>query len=88
MSYFPDGVVYIIVPIADVTNEMINNVKMSFNTTLSTMRQTLPAAPIQKKVLKLKEPVSSVFNNYKWYNRAGMLAYLSDPENGFYEEEA
>lgn len=68
MSHFPDGVVYIIVPTLSETEEMLNNMKRSFNVTSDTLRRSDPLDLPQQTLYKVKEPVSAAFNGYTWYN--------------------
>lgn len=73
MSYFaPRDVVYIIVPTADITTEMVNNMKMSFNSTTDTLRESNDG----KTLFKIKVPVSAAFNGYTWYNLEDITAEM------------
>lgn len=65
MSYFSNGVVYIIVPASEVTFTMVNNSKMSFNSSLETLRKSNDGSLV---LFKVKDPVDSSFNNYQWHN--------------------
>ena len=77
MSYFRNGVVYIIVPDADITNEMENNAKKSFDVVLSTMRTSTD----DETLFKIKiEFVGSAFNSYAWYNREDILVEMEKTE--------
>lgn len=69
MSYFIDGIVNVLVPTVDITNEMENNMKRSFNTTRKTARKSLDKT---LTLCKLKEPISNVFNVYEWLNTPDM----------------
>ena len=66
MSYFTDGIVYVIVTTTDITNEMENSMKSNANTTKDTARKSLDGA---LTVCKLKEPISNAFNGYVWFNK-------------------
>lgn len=69
MSYFPKGVVYILVPELSVTNEMLNNMKRDFHVNSSTIRKSNELLASDRDwVFKVKEPISAVFNGYTWYN--------------------
>lgn len=69
MSYFTNKIIYIIVPSADVTEEMINCSKKSFYVTGDRTANSLRKNIANDKILfKIKEPLGNVFNNYKWYN--------------------
>ncbi len=77
MSYFDCDVIWIIVPTADITNEMVNNMKLGFSTTDDTMRKSNDGT---LTLMKVKSPVSPVFNGYKWYNEKDIRAELAKPE--------
>jgi len=77
MSYFINGIVYIIVPDTDITNEMINNVKKDFYTD-GTERKTTSGTP--KTLFKVRTPISAIFNGYIWYNHKDILIELDKPE--------
>lgn len=77
MSYFTNGVIYVIVPTGDITNEMINNAKESYYTTGATLRTSTDGL---KSLFKIKQPISAVFNGYHWYNEAEVKQVLDDPE--------
>jgi len=80
MSHFPDGIVYVIVPNADLTEEMINNVKKDFNVignkTTNTCRESTDD-PV-RTLMKVKSPVSAVFNGYEWFNSTEIKLQLTD----------
>lgn len=73
MSYLINGVAYIIVNTADVTEEMINTMKVSFNTTATTIRTSDDGL---LKLFKIKGQISSVFRGYKWFNSVDILVEL------------
>ena len=77
MSYFGNGVVYIIVPTIDVSNEMINNTKVSFSSTVSSLRKSID---LTLTLFKTKSPVSGVFNGYAWYNYQDINPVLDSAE--------
>lgn len=66
MSYFKNDIIYIIVNTVDVTNEMYNNMKKSFNSDVTSQRKNTNDT---KRLFKLKSPISAVFNDYIWYNK-------------------
>ncbi len=79
MSYFINNVVYVIVPVADITEEMFNNVKLDFNTNGNISSNGLKKNTLGDKVLfKLLKPISNVFVPYTWFNRADALVILRD----------
>lgn len=80
MSYFSNGIIYIIIPDVQITQEMINNMKTSFNSTTSTCGHTLSSATIQKTLFKVKAPVNSAFEGYTWYNNETIKAALVGPD--------
>lgn len=63
-SPFKNGVVYLIIPTADLTTEMINISKKHFNVTSGTLRKS---SDTTQTILKVKEPVDPLFNGYTWY---------------------
>lgn len=77
MSYFTDDIIYIIMPIADITNEMENNVKKSFNSTVATSRKSLDGTLI---VCKLKQPISNAFNGFVWLNKEDIKKEMAKAE--------
>lgn len=74
MSYFGNDIIYVIVPTIMVTEEMINNSKRDFNTDSDSLRTSVDGL---NKLFKVKQPVSSVFNGYEWYNQDDILAILA-----------
>lgn len=78
MSYFSDGVIYIIVPTLSATTQMWNELKRHFNANSSTVRRSTGTP--EKILFKVKDPVSSVFDGYYWYNHDEIIAILDDPE--------
>ena len=81
MSYFKNGVAYVLVPKLDVTTEMINNSKRDFNANLSTLRESNQAQDADKKILfKVKHPFSAIFNGYPWFNHKEILVELEKSE--------
>ena len=85
MSYFKNGIAYIEIPDADITEEMVNNTKRDFNADASTLTHTNVAATIQRTIFKAKTPISPVFNGYMWNNLGDILivkahADYADPE--------
>lgn len=77
MSYFRNGVIYVIVPTADITTEMINIMKLSFNSTPTSLRET---GARDKTLFKIKNPTSSVFNSYIWFNSRDIKIELKKEE--------
>lgn len=77
MSYFPDNIIYVIVPTADITNEMENNMKMSYNGDKDSIRKNTGDT---KRIFKLIAPVNDVFMGYKWYSHKDILAELENAE--------
>ena len=80
MSYFPDGVAYIIIPDDDISTEMINNTKISFNSDYDTLRKTLPGVSPKQVLFKVITPVSSVFDGYEWFNIATIKIEMAKVE--------
>lgn len=80
MSYFNDGVEYIIVPDSAITEDMINNTKKAFNSVIDTLRGTLPEVAVAKTVFKVKDPISSAFNGFEWLNHKSVLVVMAGPE--------
>lgn len=78
MSYFEGGIIYIIVPTTSVTTEMINNMKVSFNSTEDTIR--VSTGTPEKKLFKVKNPISSAFNGYEWFSHNDILFELEKQE--------
>ena len=77
MSYFERGVVFIEVPNSEITEEMINNMKRDFNSTRATQRTTVSTATIQRTILKVRSPISPVFNGFVWNNSKDILVIVS-----------
>jgi len=77
VSYFNDKILYIIVPTDDLTNEMENNVKRDYNSTRETFRKNIAGT---EYVLKVRAPISSVFNGYEWLNQKDILVEMAKPE--------
>lgn len=77
MSYFTDGTIYIIIPIVDITNEMENNVKKGFNSTIATSRKSLDGTLV---LCKLKEPISNAFNGFVWLNKKDIKKEMAKAE--------
>ena len=76
MSYFNDGIIYIIVPVDDVTEHMINNSKMFFNTEYETMRESND----NRVLFKIKAPVHEAFDGYEWFNKISIKEEMKKPE--------
>jgi hypothetical protein len=69
MSYFPDGVIFVIVPTDDVTEEMVNNSKRSFYVTGSASENSFrKSVDGTSTLIKVRAPASAVFDGYSWYN--------------------
>lgn len=68
MSYFKGEPIYIIVPTSEITEEMLNNTKMSFNSDLDSMRKTIAGVVPELTLFKMRAPVSEAFNGYAWYS--------------------
>jgi len=77
MSYFPDHIIYIIIPTADITYEMENNMKMSYNANQNTIKRNDIDS---KRLFKLKVPINDVFLSYKWYSHAEIIEELKETE--------
>lgn len=77
MSYFKRGVVFIEVPNAEITEEMINNMKRDFNVTRATLRTTVSSAAIQRTIFKVRSPLRPVFNGFVWHNNEDILGIIS-----------
>ena len=80
MSYFPDGVAYIIVPDDDISTEMVNNAKISFNSDYDTLRKTLPEVFPKRVLFKVVTPVCPVFDGYEWFNIATIKIEMAKVE--------
>ena len=76
-GFFKNDVVYIIVPTADITNEMINNMKKSFYAEQNTQRTTNDTT---QTLFKVKEPISNAFNGYVWYNEDTIAVEMAKAE--------
>lgn len=86
MSFFVNGVVYIIVPVLSSTEEMINNMKRDFYSDWNSIRkskETLVAD--QKYLFKVNNPISSAFNGYAWYNEKTIKEVLDNPDERWNE---
>lgn len=80
MMYFTNGRHFIIVPNEDVTEEMKNNVKHSYDLKDHALRTNVADT---KTLFKVKQPISTVFNGYKWYNQRDILVELAKEEWNF-----
>lgn len=78
MSYFQDGIIYIIVPTVEATTEMENNMKRDFNASFSTVKRSTDL--VEKVLFKVKEPVDDSFCGYTWYNHDDILVELQKDE--------
>lgn len=74
MSRFYTNVIYIIIPIADLTEEIKNYLKVNFNYSRTSMRQSLDNTLV---LIKVKEPVSDIFKDYIWYNQDEILNIMA-----------
>lgn len=74
MMYFTNGIHFIIVPTNEITEEMKNNVKNSFDLKNRSSRVSVDGT---KTLFKVKELMSAVFNGYKWYNQRDILKELA-----------
>jgi hypothetical protein len=73
MSYFCDGVVYVIVPTADITNAMINASKLGFNTHTETLRKSIDGT---LTLFKIKMDDIEPFKTYECCNCMDIKAAL------------
>ena len=76
-GYFLNDVIYIIVPTADVTNEMENNMKSSFYSASGTHRVSTDGTDT---LFKVRNPISAAFNGYVWYNETDIKIELDKAE--------
>lgn len=81
MSYIGDKVVYVIINEVDLTEEMLNIMKKDFNVTGGVSTHSLRKSKDGTQVvLKVKDLLSTVFNNYRWYSQDEILDKMSEPE--------
>lgn len=80
MSYFKNKAVYIPVPDADISEDMVNTAKLSFNADINTLRKTVAGAAVPKTLFKMKIPVSSVFDGYEWFNKEDIKELMETPD--------
>ena len=77
MSYFKNGIAYIEIPDAEITEEMVNNTKRDFNSDRTTLKHTKPIADIQRTIFKVKTSISAVFNGYRWNNQDDIILVIA-----------
>lgn len=77
MIYFTNDRSFIIVPTDNITEEMKNCVRQSFDLKGHSLRVSVDRT---KTLFKLKQPVSAVFNDYRWYNQRDILIELAKAE--------
>jgi len=81
MSFFGgDKIIYIVIPDADITEQMISEVKKDFYTTGdsgvggNSLRQNVAQT---STLFKLKAPVSDIFKTYVHHNNASIKTVLN-----------
>ncbi len=67
MTYFIRGVAYVIIPTADITNDMTNSIKRDFYSDGTNLRKSNDGT---STLFKVKKPISAAFDGYRWMNRA------------------
>jgi hypothetical protein len=81
MSYFIDDEVYIIVPKADVTAEMLNHMKKYFySPSIGTLRESSDGRVILKIRTEDIELIPSDLSGYPWLNYVDIKEELSKAE--------
>jgi len=81
MSYFGNGDIYIIVTTALVTEEMLNNMRVSFSVQGDKFSNSLRKNNDETKSLfVLKEPINTAFSGYRWYNHEDIQVELQKAE--------
>ena len=72
---------YVLIPVADLTEEMINMSKKDFNVigdvTSHSLRENDAATSI---LIKFKDSSTSVFNSYVWYTHTEILTKMTEAE--------